>query len=41
MTSVSKANVLNSFFAIIFTEENMNTIPNLEICYVQIELTDL
>ena len=41
MTSVSKANVLNSFFASIFTEENMNNIPNPEICYVQSELTDL
>ena len=31
MTSVSKDNALNSFFARIFTDENMNTIPNPEI----------
>ena len=41
MTSVSKSNVLNSFFASIFTEEDMHTIPNPEICYVQSELRDL
>ena len=40
-TSVRKANIPNSFFASIFTEENMNTIPNPEICYVQSELNDL
>ena len=40
-TSVSKANVINSFLASISTEENMNAIPNPEICYAQSELTDL
>ena len=29
------------FFASIFTDENINTITNPEICYVQSELTDL
>ena len=38
---MSKANILNSFFASIFTEENMNTLPNPEILYVQSELTHL
>ena len=41
MTSVCKTNILNSFFASIFTEENMNTIPNPDIFYVLCELTDL
>ena len=40
-TSVSKANILNSFFASIFTEENMNVIPNQEMCYIYSELDDL
>ena len=38
---VSKANIIKKKFARIFTGENMNTIPNLEICYVQSDQTDL
>ena len=39
-TNVSKDNILNSFFASIFTEENMNAFPNPDICNVQSELND-
>ena len=38
---MSKANIQNSFFASIITEENMNVIPNPEIFYVHSELNDL
>ena len=38
---MNKTNILNSFFAGIFTDENINTIPNPEICSVQSELTYL
>ena len=33
MTSMSKASVLNSFFASIFIEENMNAIPTQKFMY--------
>ena len=35
ITSVSKAKILNNFFDRIFTEENMNAIPNPDIFCIQ------
>ena len=41
LTRVTKASIIDSFFVSIFTEENLNAIPNQEIGYILSELNDL